>query len=124
MGSVISKDLFDTNASTYVLSYLMHDPLILQDDRYTFCKTDFYKPLQQMIFYAIYNMAQLGVERISPQDIDLHLKQFEAQYEYYKSNKGYEFVVQCFQIAESADAKLFEFYYERYQASCLDRYVF
>ena len=113
MESVISKDLFDTNASTYVLSYLMHDPLILQDDRYTFCKTDFYKPLQQMVFYAIFNMAQLGVEHISPQDIDLHLKQFEAQYEFYKKNKGYEFVVQCYQIAESADAKLFEFYYNR-----------
>ena len=113
MESVISKDLFDTNASTYVLSYLMHNPLILQDDRFTFCKTDFYKPLQQMVFYAIYNMAQIGVERISPQDIDLHLKQFEAQYEYYKKEKGYEFVVQCYQIAESEDAKLFEFYYNR-----------
>jgi hypothetical protein len=50
MASVISKDLFDTNASTYVLSYLMHDPLILQNDRFTFCKDDFYKPLQQMVF--------------------------------------------------------------------------
>lgn len=113
MESVISKDLFDTNASTYVLSYLMHDPLVLQDDRYTFCKTDFYKPLQQMVFYAIFNMAQIGVEKISPQDIDLHLKQYEAQYEYYKNNKGYEFVMQCYQIAESEDAKLFEYYYNR-----------
>ena len=70
MKTTISKDLFDTNASTYVLSCLMHKPLLLQDDRYTFCKTDFYKPLQQMVFYAIYNMAQMGVSQISPQDVD------------------------------------------------------
>lgn len=113
MASIISKDLFDTNASTYVLSYLMHDPLILQNDRFTFCKDDFYKPLQQMVFYAIFNMAQLGTEKISPQDIDLYLKQYDAQYEYYKREKGYEFVMQCYQIAESEDAKLFEFYYNR-----------
>ena len=113
MASIISKDLFDTNASTYVLSYLMHDPLILQNDRFTFCKDDFYKPLQQMVFYAIFNMAQLGTEKISPQDIDLYLKQYDAQYEFYKANKGYEFVMQCYQIAESEDAKLFEFYYNR-----------
>lgn len=113
MASVISKDLFDTNASTYVLSYLMHDPLILQNDRFTFCKDDFYKPLQQMVFYAIFNMAQLGTEKISPQDIDLYLKQYDAQYEFYKREKGYEFVMQCYQIAESEDAKLFEFYYNR-----------
>ncbi len=113
MSTVISKDLFDTNASTYVLSCLMHKPLLLQDDRYTFCKTDFYKPLQQMVFYAIFNMAQLGVSHISPQDIDLHLKQFNAQYEYYKNNKGYEFVVQCYQITETTDDNLFDFYYTR-----------
>lgn len=113
MASVISKDLFDTNASTYVLSYLMHDPLILQNDRFTFCKDDFYKPLQQMVFYAIFNMAQLGTERISPQEVDLYLKQYDAQYEYYKANKGYEFVMQCYQIAESEDEKLFEYYYNR-----------
>ena len=111
--SQISKDLFDTNASTYVLSCLMHKSLLLQDDRYTFCKTDFYKPLQQMVFYAIFNMAQLGVSQISPQDIDLHLKQFNAQYEYYKNNKGYEFVVQCYQIVEVVDDNLFNFYYTR-----------
>lgn len=113
MKTIISKDLFDTNASTYVLSCLMHKPLLLQDDRYTFCKTDFYKPLQQMVFYAIYNMAQIGVSQISPQDVDLHLKQFNAQYEYYKNNKGYEFVIQCYQMTEVADENLFDFYYGR-----------
>jgi len=110
---MIKKDLFDTNASLYVLSCLMHKPLLLQDERYAFCKTDFYKPLQQMVFYAIYNMAQNGVERISPQDIDLYLNQYETQYEFYKKEKGYEFVVQCYQTAEDSDEHQFDTYYNR-----------
>ena len=110
---MIKKDLFDTNASLYVLSCLMHKPLLLQDERYAFTKTDFYKPLQQMIFYAIFNMAQNGVERITPQDIDLYLSQYESQYEFYKKEKGYEFVVQCYQTAEGSDPQQFEFYYTR-----------
>lgn len=110
---MIKKDLFDTNASLYVLSCLMRKPLLLQDEKYAFVKTDFYKPLQEMVFYAIYNMAQNGVERITPQDIDLYLKQYSTQYEYYKKEKGYEFVLQCYQTAEGSDEKQFTNYYNR-----------
>lgn len=111
--SIIKKDLFDKNASLYVLSCLMRRPLLLQEDRYAFVGTDFNVPLHQMVFYAIYNMAQSGIEKISPQDIDLYLKQYSAQYEYYKREKGYEFVLQCYQTSENSDDKQFEYYYQR-----------
>lgn len=110
---MIKKDLFDNNTSLYVLSCLMHKPLLLQDERYVFTKTDFYKPLQQMVFYAVFNMAQNGVEKITPQDVDLYLSQYESQYEYYKKEKGYEFVSQCYQSTEGTDDKQFETYYNR-----------
>ena len=110
---MIKKDLFDTNASLYVLSCLMRNPLLLQEDKYSLVKTDFYKPLQQMIFITIYNMAQNGVEKIVPQDIDLYISQYTSQYEYYKQNKGYEFVMQCYQTAEGSDEKQFDSYYQR-----------
>lgn len=113
MAKILKKDLFDTNASLYVLSCLMHNPLLLQDDQYVISKTDFYKPLQEMVFYAIYNMAQTGVQKITPQDIDMYIKQYEGQYEYYKQNKGYEFVLQCYQTAEGTDEKQFINYYNR-----------
>ena len=111
--SLVKKDLFDKNASLYVLSCLMRKPLLLQDDRYAFVKTDFNVPLHQMVFFAIYNMAQSGVEKISPQDVDLYLKQYGAQYEFYKKEKGYEFVLQCFQTSEGSDEHQFEYYYNR-----------
>ena len=110
---VLKKDLFDKNASLYVLSCLMRRPLLLQEERYAFVGTDFNVPLHQMVFYAIYNMAQSGVEKIAPQDIDLYLKQYNAQYEYYKKEKGYEFVLQCFQTTEGSDEKQFDYYYQR-----------
>lgn len=111
--ALIKKDLFDTNAALYVLSCLMRNPLLLQDDRYAIVKTDFYKPLQSMVYYAIYNMAQTGASNITPQDIDLYLKQYDSQYEFYKVNKGYEFVLQCYQTTEGSDIKQFDFYYNR-----------
>ena len=110
---MIKKDLFDTSASLYVLSCLMRKPLLLQDDHYAFCKTDFYKPLQQIVFYAVFNMAQEGVEKITPQDVDRYISQYGAQYSYYKENKGFEFVNQCYATAEGSDDKQFEYYYNR-----------
>jgi replicative DNA helicase len=110
---VVQKDLFDKNASLYVLSCLMRKPLLLQEDRYAFVKTDFNVPLHQMVFFAIFNMAQSGVQKISPQDVDLYLKQYGAQYEYYKKERGYEFVLQCYQTSEGSDDKQFEYYYNR-----------
>lgn len=111
--SVVQKDLFDKNASLYVLSCLMRKPLLLQEDKYAFVKTDFNVPLHQMVFFAIFNMAQSGIEKISPQDIDLYLKQYSAQYEYYKKERGYEFVLQCYQTSEGSDDRQFEYYYNR-----------
>ena len=34
------EELYDTNTSMNVLAYLMHYPLILQDDKYAFCPFD------------------------------------------------------------------------------------
>lgn len=110
---MIKKDLFDTNASLYVLSCLMRNPLLLQDEKYAFVKTDFYKPIQQLVFTSIFNMAQNGVQRITPQDVDLYLSQYGSQYEFFKKEKGYEFVSQCYQTAEGSDEKQFDSYYNR-----------
>jgi len=111
--AIVKKELFDKNASLFVLSCLMRRPLLLQDDKYAFVKTDFDSPIHSMVFYAIFNMAQEGVEKITPQDIDIYLKQYSAQYEFYKQNKGYEFVLQCYQTTEGTDDKQFETYYNR-----------
>ena len=70
------KQLYDKNASLYVLSTLMREPLLIENDEYVLTKNDFCQPLQQMVYYAIFNLAKQGVSTISPQDIDFYLKQY------------------------------------------------
>lgn len=108
-----NKQLYDNNASLYVLSSLMRDPLLIEDNRYALIKTDFTNPLQQIVFYALFNMAKQGVSNISPQDVDFYLKQYPTQYSYYEQNKGYEYILNVYQLTENSDCKQFDFYYNR-----------
>lgn len=113
MATITNRDeLYDQSASLYVLSCLMRDPLLFQDEKYAFVKTDFYKPLQQMVFFAVYNMAQNGAEKITPQDVDTYLSSYESQYAYYKANNGFEFILQCYKTTEGSDRSQFGHYYE------------
>lgn len=113
MASIIKKELYDKNAAMYILSCLMRNPLLLQNEKYAFVKTDFDLPVHQMVFYAIFNMAQNGAERITPVDIDLSIKQYDSQYAYYQGAKGYDFVLECYNMTEGADGSQFESYYNR-----------
>lgn len=113
MATITNRDeLYDQSASLYVLSCLMRDPLLFQDEKYAFVKTDFYKPLQQIVFFAVYNMAQNGAEKITPQDVDTYLSSYESQYAYYKANNGFEFILQCYKTTEGSDRSQFGHYYE------------
>lgn len=113
MATITNRDeLYDQSASLYVLSCLMRDPLLFQDEKYAFVKTDFYKPLQQMVFFAVYNMAQNGAEKITPQDVDTYLSSYESQYAYYKANNGFEFILQCYKTTEGSDRSQFGHYYQ------------
>lgn len=111
------KALYDTTASLHVLSYLMHEPLLLQDDRYTLTKTDFDpKPLHSIIYYVIYNLAQKGLQTITPTDIDAQVQQYDAQYAYYQKQGGFTWINECYQMAESEgnfDKNRFKIYYDR-----------
>ena len=107
-------ELFDNSTSLFVLSCLMKKPLLIQDGRYVLTKTDFVQPLQQIVFYAVYNMAQQGAEVITPQDIDICVKQYPTQYEYYHSNKGMEWAINTYKITDDCDIDhQFNAYYQR-----------
>ena len=64
--------LYDSQAALYVLSNIMKDPLLIQDDSYVLDPTDFFKPIHKMIFVAIYNMEQQGIETIEPSGIEAY----------------------------------------------------
>ena len=110
---MIKKELFDQKVSTYVLGCLMHNPLLLQDEHYVLLQDDFYQPLHQIVFAAIFNMAQEGMERITPKDVDLRISQYDAQYAAFNQAKGFDFVVSCYDLVEGRDEKQFNTYYQR-----------
>ena len=91
MSTIIpTKDLYDMQSSLYVLSSLMHNPILLEDNGFTIVKTDFHpRQLHEIVFCAIYNLEQNGVNTITPIDIDSHIKQFDAQYAFYQKNGGF-----------------------------------
>ena len=113
--------LYDSQAALYVLSAIMRKPLLIQDDSYVLLPTDFLKPIHKMIFSAIFNMAQEGIESIEATGIDLYLSHYDAQYSYYKAQNGYNLVLECAKMSISADIKEFEYYYGRLKKFALLR---
>lgn len=106
-------ELSDSSASMFVLTSLMRDPLLLESEQYLLTQEDFPQALQQVVFTAIFNIAKSGVEKITPQDIDLYLKGFPSQYDYYEQHKGYDWILNTYQAIEHSDLKQFDFYYDR-----------
>lgn len=105
--------LYDSQAALYVLSSIMKNPLLIQDDSLTLNPDDFFKPIHKMVFVAIYNLEQEGVTTIEPSSIDLYLSHYDAQYSYYKAQNGYNLVLECSRMSLSMDKKEFLYYYGR-----------
>jgi replicative DNA helicase len=108
-----NEELSDNSAPPYVISSLMHKPLLIEDERFLLTQEDFSQPLQQIIFTTIFNMAKQGFASITPPDIDLFLKQYESQYNYYTANKGYEWLLNIQKISEGFNESEFKYYYDR-----------
>jgi replicative DNA helicase len=108
-----NKELCDSSASLYVISALMRDPMLIESDKYSIIQSDFIQPLQQIIFVSIYNLAKQGVNQILPSDIDLFLRTQPSQYEYYEQHKGYDWLVNAYNLTDQSDIKQFDFYYDR-----------
>ena len=114
MKMAINKaELADSSAAVFVIVSLMRDPLLLESENYILAQNDFHQPLQQIIFTAIYNIAKTGAQSVTPQDIDLYLKSYPSQYDYYQQRKGYDWLLNTYQATEKSDPHQFTFYYER-----------
>jgi replicative DNA helicase len=107
------EHLLDTNSENYVLGCLMRDPLLLQEDGCTLSERDFGKIICQLVFSVVYNMAQSGVQSITPQDIDRELKQYSTQYAYYADHGGLTFIQQSYDLANSYDDAKYGLAYDR-----------
>lgn len=111
--AIKKTELSDSTASLYIISSIMRRPLLLEDEKYILTQNDFCQPLQQIIFTAIFNMAKQGISIVTPQDVDLYLKTFPTQYEYYEQHKGYQLLLDVYNLTEKSDPSQFDFFYDR-----------
>lgn len=103
----IRKQLCDKMAVIEVLGNLMNNSSLLTEGDFKLKKDDFPERFHQIVFGSIEFLADRGMEKINPIDIDQFLSRYEVQYRVFLDNKGFEYVTRAMELA---DEKKFEYY--------------
>lgn len=97
----------------YVLGALLRQPSLMHENKYILTENDF-AGLHKVIFSVIYNLSVEGVTRITPLDVDLYLKQYSTQYDFYQKERGLEYLQRVYGIVDATfEESQFELYYTR-----------
>lgn len=112
--------LSDKRAYLQVLGSLLQNNMLLDDvdrplETSDFDTEQFYK----IIFVAIYNLYQQGVETIDEYAIDSYLSKYPKQYDVFQSNKGLEWIVDAKELSSQEN---YSYYYHRMKKFSLLRY--
>lgn len=83
---------------------------MLDDDKYSFSSDDFPISFHQILFGSMYNLYNLGANKVDVIGIEEYLDQRPAMKAEYNANKGGEYLLTC---AELADESSFDYYYNR-----------
>lgn len=103
--------LYDNNNTMQILGCLIRNPMLLAEPKYKFNENvDFPEKLHKLVYGAIYNLFNSGVTSISPVDVDNYLSFYIANYEYYKSKNGFQFVSDAEELAQIDN---FDYYYNK-----------
>jgi replicative DNA helicase len=109
----MEKRLYDSNSTMYVLGALIRDPSLVEKSSYILTESDFIG-LHKILFGAIYNLRAESIQKITPLDIDLYLKQYSKQYDVYKKENGLEYLQNIYGIVDATfEEAQFEYYYNR-----------
>lgn len=109
----------DVVATVNIIGNLYKNPSLLEEtDKYNFTEEDFPNTFMRNIFGCIYNLFQLGNNKITMQAIESYLAQRPKIAAEFKTNKGAEFLVEC---GEKAEPAAFNYYYNRIKKMSLLR---
>lgn len=99
----------DKQAIREVLGSFIQEPNLMRE--YKVMKSDFPERFHKIIFAAISNLYQSGIEEIDAVAIDEYLSHYDIQYEVFnKNNRGVEFIDS---VKEMALPSNINYYYER-----------
>ena len=106
--------LIDKRSIYQVIGNLMKKPLLLEDEKYKLNKDDFYAEGESsfyiIIFAAINNLYEQGIEEIDLMAIDSFLSNYDVQYKIFTDNDGLEYLQSAL---EQSSEKNFDYCYNR-----------
>ena len=108
----------DIPALVQVIGCVYQNPNLLDNESYSFTLNDFTEEFHQVIFGSIYNLHQLGAEKIDSVTIENYLDQRPKKFAVYKLNKGAEYLEK---VKENCQPEAFNFYYHRMKKMTLLR---
>ena len=116
----IIASLIDNNNTMQVIGCLINDPMLLADPKvYINEQLDFTEKMHKLVYGAIYNLFNNGINKITPIDIDNYLSTYSVNYEYYKNSNGLQYLNDAEDFAQPEN---FFYYYERFKKLSLLRY--
>ena len=99
----------DIPALVQVIGCVYQNPNLIDDERYSFTAEDFTEDLQKIVFGSIYNLHQLGVEKITIPIIEDYLQSKPKKIAVYKNLNGGDYLTKAAAICQP-DA--FNYYYQ------------
>lgn len=103
--------LQDVKAIFNALAGIMNNPLLMRDtQKCQLEEDDFPEKFHQILFGAIHNLYEDGIEKITPIEIDAYLSNYPNQYRIYNENKGLEVL---YKLEEMGQPENFKYHYNR-----------
>lgn len=100
---------YDSTSAIQVIGCILNNPHLLDEDGiYDFRAEDFNNEFHRVIFGSVYNLYNMGAEKLNTKVIEDYLSEKEHSFATYKANHGAEWL---HQVYEQADILNFNYYY-------------
>ena len=104
-----------------IIGCLINEPMLLAAPKiYIDEQLDFTEKMHKLVYGAIYNSFNNGMNKITPIDIDNYLSAFSVNYDYYKNSNGLQYLNDVSNFAQQDN---FFYYYDRFKKLSLLRYI-
>lgn len=115
----MNGNLFDKRSAFQVIAGVMHNPEFI--DEYDITESDFdCSTFHAIVFSAIYNLHNQGVNKIETFTIDSYLSNYDAQYRIFIDGRGIDF---CTQVSEMWEMENFPYYVGKLKKFSFLRYI-